>query len=312
MAISPNGGVLDPVGLARLREAARTNSPEAIQAVSKQFEAVFLDMVMKSMREATPSEGLMDGEQGKMMQGMLDQQYARTLASRGIGLADVLARQLSPHATPAPATDRMAGESSRSAAQPVEQAIAQSVSRPASSSASSSVSPPASRLAPAATQAVGAAPAPVSSRPPQAFTGKLASHAEAASAATGIPAKFMLGQAALETGWGRREIRHADGSNTFNVFGVKAGSNWHGKVAEVTTTEYIDGVAHKRVAKFRAYDSYADAFHDYARMLASSPRYRNVVASAADAGGFADALQRAGYATDPLYAKKLRGVIARV
>ncbi len=299
MAISPNGGVLDPAGLARLREAARTNSPEAVKAASKQFEALFLEMVMKSMRDATPSEGLMDGEQGKMMQGMLDQQYARTLSSRGIGLAEVLARQLSPYAPPAAPTDRMAGESSRPSGQQGELPVAQSASRPAA---------PAS----AAAQPASPAPAPRTSRSSQDFTGKLASHAEAASAATGIPAKFMLGQAALETGWGRREIRHADGSNTFNVFGVKAGSGWHGKVAEVTTTEYIDGVAHKRVAKFRAYDSYADAFHDYARMLSTSPRYRTVVASAADAGGFADALQRAGYATDPLYAKKLRGVIARV
>jgi len=291
MAIAPNGGVLDTAGLARLREAAATNSPEAVKAASKQFEALFLEMVMKSMRDATPSEGLMDGEQGKMMQGMLDQQYARTLSSRGIGLAEVLARQLVPKGTPVPPTDP--------ANAPVPGTVAQSASRPASSAAASS---PAS----------AASPAPVSLRSPQAFTGKLAQHAEAASAATGIPAKFMLGQAALETGWGRREIRHADGSNTFNVFGIKAGSNWHGKVAEVTTTEYIDGVAHKRTAKFRAYDSYADAFHDYARMLSTSPRYRNAVASVADAGGFADALQRAGYATDPFYAKKLRGVIAKV
>lgn len=291
MAIAPNGGVLDTAGLARLREAAATNSPEAVKAASKQFEALFLEMVMKSMRDATPSEGLLDGEQGKMMQGMLDQQYARTLSSRGIGLAEVLARQLSPKGAPVPPTDP--------ANAPAPGTVAQSASRPASSAAASS---PAS----------AAAPAPVSLRSPQAFTGKLAQHAEAASAATGIPAKFMLGQAALETGWGRREIRHADGSNTFNVFGIKAGSNWHGKVAEVTTTEYIDGVAHKRVAKFRAYDSYADAFSDYARMLSNSPRYRDAVASVADAGGFADALQRAGYATDPLYAKKLRGVIAKV
>ena len=301
MAIAPNGGVLDTAGLARLREAAKTNSPEAVKAASKQFEALFLEMVMKSMRDATPSEGLMDGEQGKMMQGMLDQQYARTLSSRGIGLADVLARQLSPQVAPAPARDRMAGASSPGAAPAGEPTVAQSVARPAMSTQGSYAAP-----------APAPAPSTAAARTPQAFTGKLASHAEAASAVTGIPAKFMLGQAALETGWGRREIRHADGSNTFNVFGIKAGSGWRGKVAEVTTTEFIDGVAHKRTARFRAYDSYAEAFHDYARMLSTSPRYRDAVASVADAGGFADALQRAGYATDPFYAKKLKGVIAKV
>ncbi len=252
----------------------------------------------------------MDGEQGKMMQGMLDQQYARTLSSRGIGLADVLVRQLSPRGASAPAADP--------ATSPEPGTVAQSASRPATSAAASGATSavPATAPAPARINASAAATAPAAAamalRSPQAFTGKLALHAESASAATGIPAKFMLGQAALETGWGRREIRHADGSNTFNVFGIKAGSGWQGKVAEVTTTEYIDGVAHKRVAKFRAYESYAEAFHDYARMLATSPRYRHAVASAADAGGFANALQRAGYATDPDYAKKLRNVIARV
>jgi len=113
----------------------------------------------------------------------------------------------------------------------------------------------------------------------------------------------MIAQAALESGWGRREILRADGSSSHNVFGIKDGAGWKGDVAEAVTTEYIDGVPHKRSEKFRA---------DYARMLSTSPRYRNAVASVADAGGFADALQRAGYATDPFYAKKLRGVIAKV
>ncbi len=259
MAIGPGGGVLDAAGLEKLRNAARENSPEALKAAATQFEAMFLEMVMKSMRDATPSEGLMDSEQGKMMQGMLDQQTAKALATRGIGLAEVLARQMSPHGSAAPAVPS---------------------------------------AAPAATG--------------NAFTDKLAPHAEAASAASGIPSKFMLGQAALETGWGKREILKADGSNSFNVFGIKAGNGWQGPVAEVATTEYVDGVAQKRIEKFRAYGSYDEAFSDYARMLANSPRYRDALASAGDAGGFADALQKAGYATDPAYAQKLRSVIAKV
>ena len=255
MAVGPSGGVLDAAGLQRLRSAAADNSPESLKAAATQFEAMFLEMVMKSMRDATPTEGLFDGEQGKMMQGMLDQQYARSLASRGVGLAEVLARQMAPHGA-----------------------------------------------------AASSSPSPSSS----SFVDSLAPHAEAASAATGIPAKFMLGQAALETGWGKREIMNADGSNSFNVFGMKAGSGWAGKVAEVTTTEYVDGVAQKRVEKFRAYGSYAEAFADYSRMLSTSPRYRNALASAADPKEFAESLQKAGYATDPDYAKKLGSVIAKV
>ncbi|HSM22759.1 MAG TPA: flagellar assembly peptidoglycan hydrolase FlgJ, partial [Rubrivivax sp.] len=160
---------------------------------------------------------------------------------------------------------------------------------------------------------------PVPTRIPQAgAAGFVQQHdgaARRAEAATGIPAAFMLAQAAHETGWGRREIRHADGSPAFNLFGVKAGAGWRGPVAEVTTTEYVNGTPHKTVAAFRAYGSYAESFADYARLMRDSPRYSGVVARVSAlasasketeaAAGFAQGLQRAGYATDPAYAEKL-------
>ena len=133
--------------------------------------------------------------------------------------------------------------------------------------------------------------------------------AEAAQAKSGIPAAFMVSQAALETGWGRKEIRHADGAPSFNLFGIKAGAGWNGQVAEVQTTEYINGKAQKVLAKFRAYGSYAESFADYAKLMSDSPRYKPVVAHADSAAGFAQGLQRAGYATDPAYADKLSRVI---
>jgi flagellar protein FlgJ len=141
------------------------------------------------------------------------------------------------------------------------------------------------------------------------FLAKHQHAAKAAEAQTGIPATFMVSQAAHETGWGRKEIRHADGSTSFNLFGIKAGAHWKGPVAEVTTTEFVDGVARKVTAKFRAYASYAESFADYARLMKDSPRYREVVANAGSAQGFAQGLQRAGYATDPAYADKLTRVI---
>ena len=119
----------------------------------------------------------------------------------------------------------------------------------------------------------------------------------------------MVAQAAHESGWGRREIRNADGSSSHNLFGIKAGASWKGKTATVTTTEYVNGQAVKTQAKFRAYDSYAASFADYASMMKSSPRYAKVVANADTAQGFAQGLQRAGYATDPAYADKLTRVI---
>ena len=126
---------------------------------------------------------------------------------------------------------------------------------------------------------------------------------------SGIPASFMLGQAAHETGWGRREIKHADGSTSHNLFGIKAGGSWTGKVAEVTTTEVVNGVARKVKAKFRAYDSYEASFRDYAKLINDSPRYEKARAQTGSAVAYATELKRAGYATDPDYAGKLSRVI---
>ncbi|MBP8138035.1 MAG: flagellar assembly peptidoglycan hydrolase FlgJ, partial [Alicycliphilus sp.] len=133
--------------------------------------------------------------------------------------------------------------------------------------------------------------------------------AERVAQDSGIPASFMLGQAGHETGWGKSEIRNKDGSNAFNLFGIKAGKGWTGKVAEVTTTEYVNGVPRKTVAKFRAYDSYEDSFKDYARLINDSPRYEKARAKTHSAVAFAAELQKAGYATDPQYASKLSRAI---
>lgn len=133
-------------------------------------------------------------------------------------------------------------------------------------------------------------------------------HARIAARRTGLPAQFVIGQAALESGWGKHEIKSADGTPTHNLFGIKAGSNWKGRTVEVRTTEYIDGQPRKVVDRFRAYDSYADAFTDWAKLMADNPRYAKVL-EAKDAAQFARRLESAGYATDPLYAEKLTRVI---
>ena len=133
-----------------------------------------------------------------------------------------------------------------------------------------------------------------------------------ASQASGVPPQLMLGQAALESGWGKREIRMADGSNSFNLFGIKANAGWNGKVAEVMTTEYKNGVAYKQVEKFRAYSSYAEAFQDYAGLISNNPRYAGVLQQGGDVAGMAQAIQKAGYATDPKYADKLVSVMGKI
>ena len=303
---------VDANGLNGLREAARQNSPEAIKGAAKQFEALFLNMVMKSMRDATPQNGPFDNEQTKMFTSMLDQQLSQSLAQRGVGLADVLTRQLSaslpkklPDAQDLEGTS-MPGEEGLPMGIPL-------VKEMSDADRAKFIQSFASQQQAESTDQDGRngkqrrnsnKPAHV-----EAFQNRLQADAEIASKMTGIPAKFMLAQAALETGWGKKEIIARDGRSAHNLFGIKATGNWTGKVVEATTIEYINGKPQKRVEKFRAYDSYADAFKDYANLLRSNPRYEKVLASAQDAHGFAYGLQRAGYATDPHYAEKLSRII---
>lgn len=286
----------DGKDIGKLQQAAKQNSPDAIKASAKQFEALFMNMIMKSMREASPQDGLMDNSETKTYTAMLDQKISENLAKRGVGLADVLFRQLSATAATPPAG-------------PMDASTLDPASRPQmklknSLSLDTSKPPAIPAMTVPVRQSFPAQPAHV-----KAFQDRLSAHAEEASRATGIPAKFMLGQAALETGWGKKEIIASDGSASHNVFGIKATSAWAGRVVEARTTEYVNGVAHSRIEKFRAYDSYADAFKDYAGMIKNNPRYQQVVASGGDAVGFAQGLQKAGYATDPNYAAKLTSII---
>ena len=290
---------LDVHGVNQLRLDAKQSSPEALKQAAQQFEAVFMNMLMKSMREAAPQDGMFDSEQTRMYTSMLDQQLTQRMASRGIGLADVMVRQLSTALNVPPAVE---GEAQGLPLNPPQESAyplrADAPIRGMESSVPTAASPAARS---------GDVPAHVES-----FVQRLLPHAQAASATTGIPARFMLGQAALETGWGKAEIRGADGANSHNLFGIKAGAGWSGRTVDIVTTEYVNGKPQKQVETFRAYDSYADSFRDYANLLRGNARYQNVIAQGRDAAGFAHGLQQAGYATDPAYAQKLMGVIRLV
>ena len=292
---------IDSQGLGRLQRSARDNSPEAVKAVAAQFEALFLNMMLKSMREASGGEGgIFDNEQSRLYTSMLDQQMSQSMASRGVGLADVLVRQLSPHSA---RTNLPAADGEETGKNSLQGAMERMLENRAAIRSSSSDK----------TEAVAAPSRSATEQAPhvRAFQSRMEAHAEAASRTTGIPSKFILAQAALESGWGKREIVAADGTCSHNLFGIKATGNWKGKVVEVATTEYVDGVPQRKLQKFRAYDSYTDAFRDYAKLLSNNPRYQDVIAQGKDAVGFASQLQRAGYATDPNYAAKLTRIIQR-
>jgi peptidoglycan hydrolase FlgJ len=336
---------VDVKDMDQLRQAARQNSPEALRETAKQFEALFMNLVMKSMRQATPQDGVFDSEQSRMYTSMLDQQLSQNMAKRGVGLADVLIRQLSstvgaempaelktgvsasdPFDALPPRASGNVGDAVDDRLHKAFNAMASAMQNGvngksgetyghASAQAAEQLDGVPGRAEAAAANKAGEVgrSARGGSRAPhvQAFQERLAAHADEASRATGIPAKFMLGQAALESGWGRREIKGADGTPSHNLFGIKATAGWKGKVVETMTTEYVNGVVQRKVEKFRAYDSYADAFRDYARLLSKNPRYQNVMANAQDAVGFARGLQKAGYATDPHYADKLARIITK-
>jgi len=278
MTIAPNALAADPRSLLTLKARAATDPRGAAREAAKAFETLFMQELMKSMRASAMSSGMLDGEGGKLGIEMLDQQMATRMTGMPGGLSEAIARQLerqmglSPG--PIPRTERANPE-------------------------------------PAPLKRAGDPTAEV--RPPQtsaaAFVSQHTEVARKVQAASGIPAAFMISQAALESGWGRKEILHPNGSTSFNLFGIKAGGSWKGPVAEVWTTEYINGQPQKVRAQFRAYSSYEESFADYARLIKDSPRYAGVVRAGGNANEFAASMQRAGYATDPGYADKLGKVI---
>lgn len=292
--VNPN--VFDVGGLTALKRQVKSNDPAALKAAAQQFEALFLQMVMKSMRDAVPREGLFDSEQARMYESLLDQQLTQVMSTkgRGTGLAAMIEKQLlrqnqEPEALGQPLPLAPAAPSfplrERNGLQFRDEAPA-AIPLPAA--------PASSPEAPSASA--------------REFVGRLWPGAIEASRQTGIPAHFMVAHAALETGWGKSEPRRPDGGTSYNVFGIKAGRSWSGPVVEAVTTEYVDGVPQKQVERFRAYGSYGEAFRDYAALLSNNPRYAGVL-GAQDAAGFARGLQKAGYATDPQYAAKLERII---
>lgn len=288
---------IDANALAALKRQAKDDPRAGLKQAAQQFEGVFLQMVMKSMRDATPQDGIFDSDQTRMFQEMFDQQLVQSLASRGAtGLAGIIEKQLAktlPDASTPGAQDVPGAPQSRFEIDTLRSAGQHLLNDGKSAAAH-------------ATESIAAAANPADT--PREFVARVWPHALDASRATGIPAHFIVGQAALESGWGRSEIRLADGRPSYNLFNIKAGRGWSGGTANVSTTEYVGGVPQKQVERFRAYGSYAEAFADYANLLSSNPRYAEVIGQQ-DSSGFARALQRAGYATDPMYADKLMRVI---
>ncbi|MDO9317096.1 MAG: flagellar assembly peptidoglycan hydrolase FlgJ [Gammaproteobacteria bacterium] len=278
----------DLSGLNAISQLGRENTPAALRQVAQQFESLFLNIMLKAMRDSTKSFGegnFLNSNEMEFHQQNFDNQLSLHLSqSAGLGLADVLYEQmLDQFGLDAPATEpprgsdprkpliglRIEGEGGRGMRAAEEQSIDS----------------------------------------PQEFVRRLYPLAERAAERIGVDPRMLLAQSALETGWGRRMVARPDGASTHNLFGIKADERWSGARASVNTTEYEDGVVRLEKAAFRSYDSFEDSFNDYVDFLEGNPRYREALDNSHDAESFARHLQEAGYATDPVYARKLTRVM---
>jgi len=278
-----NALAADANSLGKLKFQAGKDSPAAIRETAKQFESLFMRELIKSMREATMKSGMLDNPGSDLGTDLLDQQFAVQMSGQPGGLSDLIAAQLS----------RQMGVAVPDGAL----------------NAGPLTAPPMSTLQKSSSLAAYSASAVKPTSSQSQFVERHTAAAIRIEKESGIPASYMVGQAGHETGWGKHNIRLRDGTSSHNLFGIKAGAGWTGKVAEVTTTEYVNGVAEKRVAKFRAYASSDESFRDYARLITQSPRYAQVTQQTGSAHAFATSLQKAGYATDPHYAAKLSRAI---
>jgi flagellar protein FlgJ len=289
--IAVSGAAYDTQALNSLKRDAAADPQGNLKQVAQQVEGMFVQMMLKSMRAALPQDGVLSSDQTRLYTSMYDQQIAQQMAQKGFGLAEMMARQLA-------AANSEPSEMAGTVPMLLDNQVLQRL--------------PIQALEQIVRRALPKAPAvaavPLSNGN---FVAQLSGPARIASLQSGIPHQLIVAQAALESGWGKREIPTAEGTPSYNLFGIKAGSSWDGPVTEITTTEFEHGVAKKIKARFRVYSSYVEAIGDYVKLLTNNPRYANVAAARSPEQA-AHALQQAGYATDPHYAKKLVSVIQQM
>jgi flagellar protein FlgJ len=263
--------------LTALRKDARKDPEASLRKVARQFESLYVKMMLKSMRDASPGDPMFDSDDSKVYRDMFDNQLAVQMSDHGgIGLADMLVRQLQHYIPGSHTSANQTGQS-----------------------------------LPAATPSLPPKALPVKFTSQAQFIEKIWPLAEKAAKELNVPAQAVMAQAALESGWGQHISQSATGVSSHNLFNIKADANWKGPKVVVDTLEFDHGVAKRQKAAFRAYASYADGFRDYVNFLKSNPRYAQALSESNSAEDFAHNLHLAGYATDPAYAHKLIDIIQR-
>lgn len=270
-------------GLHKLKLAAKNASPEALEEVANQFEAFFLKMMLKQMRDANLSEGIFDSDQSRMYQDMMDQQLSLDLADkRTVGIADSIIRQLKHTVKNSEASEGLNPLPKRENFDRTMLKLSPDIKLRKNNF-----------------------------QTPKDFINAMRPYAEDAAGKLGVPVNILLAQSALETGWGNKVIQHNNGQSSHNLFGIKANEQWAGQRANVSSLEYIDGTAKREFSNFRVYESYQQSFEDYVDYIKTNDRYRAALQHAGDGEVYIKRLQDAGYATDPQYASKVINLIHR-
>lgn len=297
----------DFASLTRLKKGAREQSPEAIRQVARQFESLFVQMMLKSMRDTVPENEMFGSNAERTYRDMYDKQLSMNISEgKGIGLARVIERQLGgePEPLQMPGTDAQAMENYRARARPA--LATDSGIELGRLSADSHFT---ARVNPFAQANVASADSQDSAEQrAEQFIRDVWPYAERAASALGVDTEVLLAQSALETGWGRHVPLKADGSSSYNLFGIKADQRWQGERVEIVTREFRHGVMQQEKAQFRAYDSLPEALNDYVEFIRGNPRYQKALQHGYDSEAYARELQQAGYATDPDYARKINRV----
>jgi flagellar protein FlgJ len=275
-----------------IKRLGKNDEALALKKVAKQFESMFVQMMLKNMRAANEAFGKdnpLNTSEMKFRQGMLDNQWSLSLTEgRGIGLADSLYRQLSQSY----GSNSVADKTTRASIDPQRRAFANPYSDSFESIQKSKNDQGVLK----------------NIKSPDEFIKAMLPYAEKAAAELGVDPKVLVAQSALETGWGEHTIKDRYGRTSFNLFNIKADSRWQGHSVNVPTIEYRDGVAQKESANFRRYDSIGESFDDYLNFI-KQPRYEKALTVVDNSAAYVNELQQAGYATDPSYAKKINAII---
>lgn len=301
--ISQAGVYTDFDGLAALRARASKDEEGTLREVAGQFEALFLQMMLKSMRDASLGDGFADGEHTKTYQSMFDKQISIEMSQGGgMGLAEMMIRQLGK------SEDLNASEKLNDSKDAKTGSIPFNLDASRLPQALNQVRPDRSITVAEQVSAAEQVKNEWKAESPEAFVRELWPYAQRAAQSLNTKPETLIAQAALETGWGKHMIQGTDGRNSLNLFGIKADQRWSGDRVITETVEFRDGLMRKERAQFRAYDSVAESFKDYTAFIKDNPRYGEAL-NAKDNQGYTRALSEAGYATDPDYSEKINQII---